>query len=195
MSKVTMNSTWDATLRTLEDLVVVAGPALAAWKTGQSPEAVFAVAAGSPLIRSGVAKLLSGGRVSGILLAVKLVLQALTKLDEDLVTATASADPLSTVNVSAIKGDGGSITKAIQSEIAKVNASFATASPLTAEMISTGPVTVGELNHPPTIADGDNTPLTFDPDTFGDPAPAGPQPTAAAETEAPAAAVTPAVSA
>lgn len=98
MSTPTPNSRLDAVLRVIEDVVIVAGTGCGTWLTTHDVQATLTATAAVPLVRSGIASALSSGRVSGILLALKLVRQALGYID----TATIPAASLGTVTVTPV---------------------------------------------------------------------------------------------
>lgn len=67
-------------LRTAEDLVVVAGSAVAAWQSTHSAQDVVAAVAAAPVVRSGLALLLSKGSSSGLVETVSLLRRAVALL-------------------------------------------------------------------------------------------------------------------
>lgn len=69
-------------LRTVEDLVVVAGAAVTTWQTTHSIDDVVTAAGAAPVVRSSLALVLSKARSSGLVEAVGIVYKALNLLDE-----------------------------------------------------------------------------------------------------------------
>lgn len=82
MAKPVPNSRVDAIVRAAEDVVIVAGTACTTWLASHSLDDTLTAVAAAPIVRSGIAAALSSGRVSGLVLAVKLVRQALHYIDE-----------------------------------------------------------------------------------------------------------------
>lgn len=67
-------------LRTIEDLVVVAGSAVTAWQTSHSTSDVVAAVAAAPVVRSSLALLLSKGQSSGLVETLSLLRRAVALL-------------------------------------------------------------------------------------------------------------------
>jgi len=81
MPNPTPNTRLDAVVRIVEDVVIVAGTGCATWLSTHNLDDTLTAVAAAPLVRSGVAAALSSGRVSGLVLALKLVRQALGYID------------------------------------------------------------------------------------------------------------------
>lgn len=81
MTKPTPNSRLDAVLRIVEDVILVAATGLGTWQGTHNANDVVGAVIAAPVVRSGVAAALSSGRVSGLVLALKLVRKALGALD------------------------------------------------------------------------------------------------------------------
>lgn len=69
-------------LRTAEDLVVVAGSAVATWQSTKSVSDVVAAVSAAPVVRSGLALALSKGQSSGLVETVSLLRRAVTLLTD-----------------------------------------------------------------------------------------------------------------
>ncbi len=87
------NTRVDAVLRIVEDVLVVAGTGVGAWLSTHNAVDTATVVAAAPVVRSAVASVLSKGRVSGVILAIKLVWQALGAQDALAASATLPAAP------------------------------------------------------------------------------------------------------
>lgn len=69
-------------LRVAEDVVLVGAAAITAYTQTHDPRAVETAVTATPLVRSGIAWLLTNGRSSGLIQAVRLVREALTVVQE-----------------------------------------------------------------------------------------------------------------